>query len=215
MEAKPLLLSLKGECGGKTIYFAGKIHLWEDKNGDVHPYIHTVRPQISKGEYKGYAFSKEEQDMLLNNGQISNPINLTFGEKTYACLVGVDPETKEVIHTLCSNIYISDEILGRRISLEEKQKIQQGQEIFLQGFTNKSTGEKFDAVVSFSFSKNSGEGGLTFKKPTPNKLQELRIASGLSEGPDPQPKRTCKTSKPIQQDNPIKQTTKKSHKPKL
>lgn len=211
---KTKLLSLKGECAGRSIHFAAKIHLWEDNNGQVRPYIHSVYSKVPLGEYKNHEFSKKEMSMLVNKGQIDDPVMLKFGDKEYKCLVGVDPETREIVHVLCSNINLSDTILGVNVTKEQKEIIKNGGKILLEGLKDKDSMKKYDAIVSFSFAKNPGKGGISFRTPTAKELQELRVSSGKSEGKkepvNKEQKKTLKSKVSTQQQKTV--SPQKGHK---
>lgn len=179
--AKTKLLQVKGVCNGKEIPFAARIHLWEDATGAVHPYIHPVQPTLYLGKYKGHEFTKEEKSMLLQDDMITHPVNLKFKDKEVSCLVGVDKDTKEIVHVPTSNVYIQDKLLGVNISKEQKEIIKNGGKIYVPEFT-RTNGETFASVLQFSFSKNNGAGGLLFRTPTPKLIQEARVTAGMSEG---------------------------------
>lgn len=178
---KTPLLSLKGRVGERNIPVSAKLHLWENTEG-VQVSIHPVQSSINLRPYKGHEFTAAEKAMLLSSdqAQISHPVELTLGSKTMPCLIGVDQDTKEIIHLPTQNVYVPEKILGIPISKEMRETIQNGGKILMEGL--KKEEKKFDAVVSFSFATNNGKGSLVFPSPTPKLLQEVRISAGLSDG---------------------------------
>ena len=178
---KTKLLSLTADFGGQKINTAAKIHLWEDANGEVIPFIHTVRPTVNLKslESKGQMFAPDEVTMLLDktNGMLPYPLELNFSGKRVDCLIGVDFETREIVFKPVSNVFVPKAILGVDISQGQKEIVQNGGKILLTGLTPKE-GDPYNAIVHYSFNKNNGDGGLAFKVPTPKLIQEVRLSEG-------------------------------------
>ncbi len=178
---KTKLLSLTADFGGQKINTAAKVHLWEGVNGEVTPFIHTVRPMVNfkSLESKGQMFAPDEVTMLLDKktGMLPYPLELNFSGKRVDCLIGVDFETNEIVFKPISNVFVPKAILGVDISQEQKDIVQHGGKILLTGLTPKD-GDKYNAVVHYSFSKNNGDGGLAFKVPTPKLIQDVRLSEG-------------------------------------
>lgn len=172
---KTPLLTLKVNVEGTQLPVAAKLRVYEDK-GNIHGYVHTVNANVDLRPYKDHAFSKKEMGMLLSEeGQIKYPINLRFGEKEITCLVGIDKDTKEIIHKPIAMIPVRSEIMGVDMT-PHKKILQNGGKVYIENFT-RSDGTKFSAVVSFNLHKD----GLTFQTPTPTLLQDVRVAIGKAE----------------------------------
>lgn len=195
---------------GKEVPFAGKIHLWKDQDGNVQYYVHSVRAEPILSKYQGYEFNQEEQKQLREQGQVDHPVVLSFKGKEHTCMIGIDPETREVMHVPCQNIYIPPTILGRKISDDERMAIQKGGKVYLENLQKE--GKTFDAIVSFSFSKNPGKGGLSFKTPSPTELQTIRKGSLVETN---EQRQASKEKKEVKQEPVTLVQNKKRQGPKL
>lgn len=178
------LLYVDGIFGDQKRRTAARIHLYENKEGKIEAYLHTVQPKVSLKplEAKGFEPTNKEAAMLIDGNTLPYTVELKLGEKDVDCVVGVDPETREVRYIPKTAIHISETILGVDLSKKDRDIIRQGGKVHVEGFTPKEEGEKFNAVVSFSFSKNNGEGGIVIQTPTPKLLQLARLSAELSEG---------------------------------
>ena len=89
------------------------------------------------------------------------------------CLVGVDRETKEIIHVPVENIHVKNNLLGAEVKEEQIAIIKNGGLIVVEGMVkNGATLEPM--AIRFDLNKDVNWGALSFTKATPELLQEAR-----------------------------------------
>ena len=88
-----ITLTVKLKNVDREIPMAARIHLYENKDGKLDIFIHSVRNRIDVGQHKGHEFTKAEQSQLFNNAQLDHPVLLKLGDRLESCLVGIDKGT--------------------------------------------------------------------------------------------------------------------------
>lgn len=168
-----LRFSIKLNNMDKEVPVVCRVHLYEDKDGKVIPFLHTVRASIDASNYKGHDFTKAEAEELFKKGQIRKPVLLQIGNNTKPCLVGVDRETKEIIHVPVENIHVKNNLLGAEIKEDQIAIIKNGGLIVVEGMVK--NGVPLEPIaIRFDLNKDVNWGALSFTKATPELLQEAR-----------------------------------------
>lgn len=149
-----------------------RLSLQKNDEGKVTMAIHGIRREpMLNYPFFGHQFSDEDKQNLKttgNMGRIVDLQNLKTGEMIPS-IISVDKLTNELVALKAEYIKIPNDIKGIILSDEQKEQLQNGKPLYLEGMIS-SKGKEFNANVQFNADKRYVE--FLFDKPTQNKQQK-------------------------------------------
>ncbi|MBF01052.1 DUF3945 domain-containing protein [Flavobacterium coralii] len=180
----PLTLTM----GDAVAKLDARLSLQTNDAGQVVVAMHGIRKEPNLNyPFFGHEFSKEDKENLLKTGNMGRVVDL-YNQKTsefVPSLISVDRKTNELVAYKAEWVQIPDEIKGIKLDEQQKQALQEGKSLYLEGMTSKN-GDPFDATVQFNadkryvefiFDRNQGQNqsqGKTYDEaPTEFRGKEL------------------------------------------
>ena len=164
------LLSIQVKNGTIMQLGEAKIRLARDSSGNCSFVVHGVRKELNIPKaIGGYHLSDADIKNLKEHGTIFKAVGMSYQNKQYNGYIGVDQQTKEVVVLPQSKININDTIKGVKITKQQKEDLENGKVVYLQGM--KSPKGEFDAYVSV----NPGTGNLRFTEMKPVIAQDQNL----------------------------------------
>lgn len=149
-----------------------RLSLQENKDGKVTMAIHGIRREpMLNYPFFGHQFSDEDKQNLKSTGNMGRVVdlqNLKTGE-LIPSIISVDRLTNELVALKAEYIKIPNEIKGITLNEDQKQTLQEGKPLYLEGMIS-SKGKEFSANVQFNADKRYVE--FLFDKPSQNKQQK-------------------------------------------
>jgi hypothetical protein len=169
----------------ETLRTDARFSLKKMEDGSLAPSVHLIRhkPDLER-PYFGVWFTEEDKKNLLETGNLGRVVNAEFkqGEKISVYL-SLDKQTNELVACRTGNIKAPENYKGVQLSDEQKQKLENGEKIKIEGMTS-IKGKKFNGEVQFNADKRYFE--LIFnsdRKLNQNNMQsetaEIRIPKTL------------------------------------
>jgi hypothetical protein len=154
------MLPISVKVGNQNLDTEGKIWLEMNKNGKV---VFNMIPKKNEVEldkpFFGHQFTEEDKANLLEKGNMGRVVNLTEDGKTHLPhLISLDHDTKQIVAYSTANIQIDDVIKGITLSPEQKNDLQEGKSIHLEGMLSKRN-SLFNGEIQF----NAFKGHIEFK----------------------------------------------------
>ncbi|MFP5436776.1 MAG: DUF3945 domain-containing protein [Bacteroidia bacterium] len=147
----PLTLTM----GDAVAKLDARLSLQTNDSGQVVVAMHGIRKEPNLNyPFFGHEFTKEDKNNLLTTGNMGRVVDL-FNQKTsenIPSVISVDRKTNELVAYKAEWIKIPDEIKGVKLDDAQKQVLQEGKPLQLEGMTSKK-GESFDATVQFNADK--------------------------------------------------------------
>lgn len=147
----PLTLTM----GDAVAKLDARLSLQTNDAGQVVVAMHGIRKEPNLNyPFFGHEFSKEDKENLLKTGNMGRVVDL-YNQKTsefVPSVISVDRKTNELVAYKAEWIQIPDEIKGIKLDEQQKQSLQEGKPLFLEGMTSKN-GDPFDAMVQFNADK--------------------------------------------------------------
>ncbi|TRW23637.1 DUF3945 domain-containing protein [Flavobacterium zepuense] len=147
----PLTLTM----GDAVAKLDARLSLQTNDAGQVVVAMHGIRKEPNLNyPFFGHEFTKEDKDNLLNTGNMGRVVDL-FNQKTsenVPSIISVDRKTNELVAYKAEWIKIPEEIKGVKLDDAQKQVLQEGKPLQLEGMTAKN-GASFDATVQFNADK--------------------------------------------------------------
>ena len=147
----PLTLTM----GDAVAKLDARLSLQTNDAGQVVVAMHGIRKEPNLNyPFFGHEFTKEDKDNLLNTGNMGRVVDL-FNQKTsefVPSIISVDRKTNELVAYKAEWMQIPEEIKGIKLNEEQKQTLQDGKALQLEGMTSKK-GESFDATVQYNADK--------------------------------------------------------------
>lgn len=132
-----------------------RLSLQKNDEGKVSMAIHGIRREPNLNyPFFGHQFSDEDKNNLRQTGNMGRVVdlqNLKTGEMIPS-IISVDKLTNELVALKSEYIKIPNEIKGITLSDEQKQTLQEGKPLYLEGMTS-SKGKEFNATVQFNADK--------------------------------------------------------------
>lgn len=164
-ELVPLVLRV----GPAEARMDARLSLKTNEVGDVVIAIHGIRKEPNlKYPLFGHEFSDEDKKNLQqtgNMGRVVDLINPKSGE-TIPSIISVDRLTNELVAMAADRMKIPEEIKGVKLDEEQKQTLQDGKPLYLEGMIS-NKGTTFDANVQFNADKKYVE--FLFDRSVSNK----------------------------------------------
>ncbi|HRO46320.1 DUF3945 domain-containing protein [Agriterribacter sp.] len=150
-ELVPISLNL----GTAITRMDARLSLQSGDNGQAVVAIHGIRkePQLNF-PFFGHAFTKEDKDNLLKTGNMGRVVDLTNSKtgETIPSIISVDRLTNELIALRTDKIKAPDEIKGVKLDEQQKQVLQEGKPLYIEGMISKK-GDLFNATVQYNADK--------------------------------------------------------------
>jgi hypothetical protein len=147
----PLTLTM----GDAVAKLDARLSLQTNDAGQVVVAMHGIRKEPSLNyPFFGHEFTKEDKANLLETGNMGRVVDL-FNQKTseyVPSVISVDRKTNELVAYKAEWIQAPDEIKGVKLDDAQKQALQEGRPLQLEGMISKK-GEPFDATVQFNADK--------------------------------------------------------------
>ncbi|MGY0408598.1 MAG: DUF4099 domain-containing protein, partial [Polaribacter sp.] len=151
-----------------------RLSLQKNNEGKVTMAIHGIRKEpMLNYPFFGHEFSDTDKKNLKSTGNMGRVVdlqNLKTGEMIPS-IVSIDKLTNELVALKIEYIKIPNEIKGITLSDEQKQSLEEGKSLYLEGMTS-SKGKDFNATVQFNADKRYVE--FIFDKPAQNKEKKQK-----------------------------------------
>ncbi|MGE6353218.1 DUF3945 domain-containing protein [Flavobacterium sp. NPDC079362] len=150
-ELVPVSLNL----GTAVTRMDARLSLQHNDDGQVVVAIHGIRKEPNLNyAFFGHQFTKEDKDNLLQTGNMGRVVNLTNPKtnETISSIVSVDRLTNELVALRTDFIKIPEEIKGVKLNEEQKQTLQDGKPLYIEGMVSKK-GAAFDATIQYNADK--------------------------------------------------------------
>ena len=186
----PVLFPVQGEVGGVNIQTDARLSFRESPNGELNLRLHSVRqqPELDQPIY-GTLLTEEDKKNLLETGHAGRLIEFNVGkDKTINAYVSVDKLTNELVVLNADKVRIPDELCGVKLSEEHKQKLKNGEAVYLDNLISKEK-KPYPAIVQIDADKR----GLDFKFPDA-KRQSQELSNKIKQGEVPNTFRKVKLS---------------------
>ncbi|MFP5438845.1 MAG: DUF3945 domain-containing protein [Bacteroidia bacterium] len=175
------LIPLTLTMGDAVAKLDARLSLQQNDAGQVVVAMHGIRKEPNLNyPFFGHEFTKEDKENLLNTGNMGRVVNL-FNQKTsefVPSVISVDRKTNELVAYKAEWMQIPDEIKGIKLNEQQKQTLQEGKPLQLEGMTSKK-GEAFDATVQFNADKRYVE--FLFDRNGQNQSQGRTYAEAPKE----------------------------------
>ncbi|MFL9845629.1 DUF3945 domain-containing protein [Flavobacterium rhizosphaerae] len=149
------LIPLTLTMGDAVAKLDARLSLQQNDAGQVVIAMHGIRKEPNLNyPFFGHEFTKEDKENLLNTGNMGRVVDL-FNQKTsefIPSVISVDRKTNELVAYKAEWMQIPDEIKGIKLNEQQKQTLQEGRPLHLEGMISKK-GDAFDATVQFNADK--------------------------------------------------------------
>jgi len=149
------LIPLTLTMGDAVAKLDARLSLQQNDAGQVVIAMHGIRKEPNLNyPFFGHEFTKEDKENLLNTGNMGRVVDL-FNQKTsefIPSVISVDRKTNELVAYKAEWMQIPDEIKGIKLNEQQKQTLQEGKPLHLEGMISKK-GDAFDATVQFNADK--------------------------------------------------------------
>jgi len=150
-ELVPLTLTM----GDAVAKLDARLSLQQNDAGQVVIAMHGIRKEPNLNyPFFGHEFTAEDKENLLKTGNMGRVVDL-YNQKTsefVPSIISVDRKTNELVAYKAEWMQIPEEIKGIKLDDAQKQALQEGKPLYLEGMTSKN-GEPFDATVQFNADK--------------------------------------------------------------
>jgi hypothetical protein len=151
---KTSLMPVAMKFDGETLRSDARFSLKKMEDGSFAPSAHLIRkePELER-LYFGIKFTEEDKRNLLATGNLGRAVEAEFkqGEKT-PVLLSLDKQTNELVAFRKEWLKIPDAYKGVQLNEEQKQKLENGEKVKIEGMTS-TKGKKFDGEVQFNADK--------------------------------------------------------------
>lgn len=149
------LISISLNFEGAITKLDARLSLQQNEEGKVTMAIHGIRkePQLNF-PFFGHQFTEEDKKNLLTTGNMGRVVeleNFKTGEPIPS-IISVDRLTNELIALKTQYVKIPDELKGVKLDDQQKQTLQEGKPLYIEGMISKK-GEPFNATVQFNADK--------------------------------------------------------------
>lgn len=152
---KTNLVSLSFNTGQTAAYMDARLSLRQNADGKVSINIHGIRKEPPLNfPFFGHEFTQEDKENLLKTGNMGRVVDLTYSKtgEPVPSIISVDRLTNQLVPLRAEWIKIPEEIKGVTLNDEQKQTLQEGKPLYIEGMISKK-GTSFDANVQFNADK--------------------------------------------------------------
>lgn len=147
----PLTLTM----GDAVARLDARLSLQQNDAGQVVVAMHGIRKEPNLNyAFFGHEFTPEDKENLLKTGNMGRVVDL-FNQKTsefIPSVISIDRKTNELVACKAEWMQIPDEIKGVTLDAMQKQTLQEGKPLHLEGMISKK-GDIFEATVQFNADK--------------------------------------------------------------
>lgn len=149
------LVPISLNMGSVITHSEARLSLQPGDNGRTVVALHGVRKEpLIHQPFFGHEFTPEDKKNLLQTGNMGRIVpleNRKTGE-LIPSIISVDRLTNELVALRADKIKIPDEIKGLKLTEEQKQTLQEGKPLYLEGMISRK-GTEFNATVQFNADK--------------------------------------------------------------
>ena len=171
-QKSPVLIPIKTEALGESIYTDARLAFREDADGNLKLRIHNIRnaPELNF-PFMGATFTKEDKDNLKLTGNAGRLVEIEpkEGMKMQA-FISVDKLTNELIAIRADRIKIPDEFKGVVLSEQQKKDLSEGKAVYMEDMKSRK-----DTLFSANIQINADRRGveISFQNlPKQNQYQQ-------------------------------------------
>jgi hypothetical protein len=168
------LIPLTLTMGDAVAKLDARLSLQQNDAGQVVVAMHGIRKEPNLNyPFFGHEFTPEDKENLLKTGNMGRVVDL-FNQKSsefIPSVISVDRKTNELVAYKAEWMQIPDEIKGVKLDDIQKQLLQEGKPLHLEGMISKK-GESFEATVQFNADKRFVE-FLFDRNPSANQTQKI------------------------------------------
>lgn len=177
------LVPVSFNVGTAVTRMDARLSLQQHDDGTVVVAIHGIRKEPTLNfAFFGHEFTKEDKENLLQTGNMGRVVNLINPktDESIPSIVSVDRLTNELVALRTELIKIPEEIKGIKLNQEQKQTLQEGKPLYIEGMVSKK-GTAFDATVQFNADKRFVE--FLFDRSNSNKQVQGNEQKQSQEAP--------------------------------
>ncbi|MYY43957.1 DUF3945 domain-containing protein [Elizabethkingia anophelis] len=135
--------------------FHGRLSLSSGEDGNAILMMHGVRlePPFNY-PFLGHTFTDEDKKNLLQTGNMGRVVPLVNPktQETIPSLISLDKQTNDIIALRLDRVKIPDEICGVKLDNTQKEVLQSGKSLYIEGMVSKN-GKTFSTHVQFNADK--------------------------------------------------------------
>ena len=138
-QKSPVLVTIKTEALGESVYSDARLSFREDPNGNLKLRIHNIRnaPELNF-PFMGATFSKEDKDNLRQTGNAGRLIEIEPKEgMKMKAFISIDKLTNELVALRADRVKIPDEFKGVKLSEEQQKDLAEGKGVYLENMKSK------------------------------------------------------------------------------
>lgn len=154
------LIPISIRVGETTVYTEARLAFRESPGGDINLAVHAIRKEPSLDyPFMGHRFNDEDKQNLMMTGNLGRVVELepVSGNK-FTAYVSIDALTNELIATRSDRVNIPGEILGVKLSEQQRRELSEGKAVHVENMQGKS-GKEFSATLQV----NADKRGLEFR----------------------------------------------------
>lgn len=159
----PLLKGFKTNClvpvtiklGNTVARIDARLSLQTNDTGEVLVNLHGIRKEPNFNfKFLGHEFTAEDKKNLMDTGNMGRIVDLVSPktDEIIPSIISRDKLTNELIAYRAEYMKIPDEIKGIKLDDAQKQTLQEGKPLYLEGMIS-TKGEPFDTTVQFNADK--------------------------------------------------------------
>ncbi|MCX8524599.1 DUF3945 domain-containing protein [Chryseobacterium formosus] len=143
------------KLGNTVARIDARLSLQTNDTGEVLVNLHGIRKEPNFNfKFLGHEFTAEDKKNLMDTGNMGRIVDLVNPktDEIIPSIISRDKLTNELIAYRAEYIKIPDEIKGIKLDDAQKQTLQEGKPLYLEGMIS-TKGEPFDATVQFNADK--------------------------------------------------------------
>lgn len=143
------------KIGNTVARIDARLSLQTNDTGEVLVNLHGIRKEPNFNfKFLGHEFTAEDKKNLMDTGNMGRIVDLVNPktDEIIPSIISRDKLTNELIAYRAEYIKIPDEIKGIKLDDAQKQTLQEGKPLYLEGMIS-TKGEPFDATVQFNADK--------------------------------------------------------------
>lgn len=143
------------KLGNTVTRIDARLSLQTNDTGEVLVNLHGIRKEPNFNfKFLGHEFTAEDKKNLMDTGNMGRIVDLVNPktDEIIPSIISRDKLTNELIAYRAEYMKIPDEIKGIKLDDAQKQTLQEGKPLYLEGMIS-TKGEPFDATVQFNADK--------------------------------------------------------------
>lgn len=171
------------KLGNTVARIDARLSLQTNDTGEVIVNLHGIRKEPNFNfKFLGHEFTAEDKKNLMETGNMGRIVDLVNPktDEIIPSIISRDKLTNELIAYRAEYMKIPDEIKGIKLDDAQKQTLQEGKPLYLEGMIS-TKGEPFDATVQFNADKKYVE--FLFDNSTHNQQSQKTQQNQSAEFP--------------------------------